>query len=50
MTILLDEEGRWKPEDLVGENAPHFTVSHLSEVRPLLEAHFDLQPPLQPSS
>lgn len=48
MTILLDEGGAWKPEDLQGELTPTFTVRRLSDVRGLLEEHFDLQPPEQP--
>ena len=48
MTILLDEEGTWKVEDLQGELTPTFTVRRLSDVRALLEEHFDLQPPLLP--
>lgn len=46
-TVLLDQQGQYqKDEHLQGEMKPSFIVSSMQELVPLLEEHFDLQPPL----
>ena len=46
-TVLLDQQGQYqKDEQLQGELKPSFVIASMQELVPLLEEHFDLQPPL----
>jgi hypothetical protein len=45
-TVLLDQQGHHHDEQLQGEMKPSFIISAMHELIPLLEEHFDLQPPL----
>ena len=45
-TVLLDQQGQYqKDEQLQGEMKPSFVIASMQELVPLLEEHFDLQPP-----
>lgn len=43
--MLLDEQGEYSEADLQGELRPSFVISRMSELVPLLQQHFELQPP-----
>jgi hypothetical protein len=45
-TVLLDQQGQYQKEQLQGEMEPSFVISSMQELVPLLEKHFDLQPPV----
>ncbi len=48
--MLLDEEGRWAPGELQGELKPTHTIRRMADLVPLLQQHFDLQPPPAPGA
>lgn len=45
LSVLLDEKSRYTAEELQGELRPSYVISQMSQLIPLLEQHFDLQPP-----
>jgi hypothetical protein len=46
LTILLDEQQRWEaPEQLQGEERPHFIARTLREVQDILQKAVELVPP-----
>jgi hypothetical protein len=49
LTILLDEKSQWgSPEELQGEERPHFIARSLHEVQQVLAERLELLPPTRP--
>ena len=49
LTILLDEKSQWSsPEELHGEERPHFIARSLQEVQQVLAEQLELLPPTRP--
>lgn len=49
LTILLDQEGRWgAPEELPGEERPHWIARSLADVQAVLSERVELLPPPRP--